>query len=136
MDIQRTESTIKILIMDDEECIRDITTILLSKLGFRVDGAKDSDEAIKLFTEAIERGTRYHVILLDLVIKGGDGADVTLSAMKKLDPNVHAVLISGYHLSPLMLEPKKHGFCASLKKPFDAKDLRLLIEKFVFATSI
>ena len=131
MNLARETDIVRVLIMDDERCIRESTKLMLESSGFRVDGARDGREAILLFSRAIAKGFPYRVVLLDLTIKRGEGAEVTLSVLKELDPEIATVLISGYHYSPPMRNPKKHGFCAALRKPYAAIELRDTIERLI-----
>lgn len=136
MNMARETDEVRVLIMDDEECIRESTQLMLGGSGFRIDSAEDGREAARLVSEAIAEGDPYRVVLLDLTIKGGEGAEITLAVMKELDPKIVTILISGYHYFPPMLNPKKHGFCAALRKPYSATELRNTIDGLISIPSI
>jgi DNA-binding NtrC family response regulator len=122
------ETPVRLLVMDDEYCIRYTTQELLTSAGYEVDSVCDGDEAVRKYLESTMLGTPYQLVILDLVILSGLGAIAALSGLKKIDPDVKAVLISGYHDAPEMSHPRQHGFCASLPKPYGKEELCELIE--------
>jgi two-component system, cell cycle sensor histidine kinase and response regulator CckA len=117
-----------VLIMDDEEWVREVTGEMLRHLGYSVQFAAHGVEALRLLQEARERGEPFALVLLDLVIKGGMGGMETLREMLKADPFVRAISTSGYTDDPIMSDPGAHGFAASLSKPYRMEDLRQALE--------
>ena len=118
----------RLLVMDDEHCIRYSAEQLLSGAGYEVDCASDGEEAVRKYREAMLQGSPYQLVILDLVVPDGPGAIAALSGLKAIDPEVKAVVISGYHDAPAMSHPHRHGFCASLPKPYEKEVLRELID--------
>ncbi len=113
----------KVLIMDDEQIIIDSASRMLKKSGFKVTGAKDGDTAIELYKEAIKRDNPFDIVILDLTIPGGKGGLETIEELKKIDPNVNAIVSSGYSNDAVLSNYKKYGFSAIIKKPYRYKDL-------------
>jgi CheY-like chemotaxis protein len=120
----KSKSGLRVLVMDDEYCVRDTIEKLLRELGFIVDTACNGAEAIRLFADAVRARRPYRAIILDLTVPGGGGAVETLPRLKQIDPDVKAIVTSGYHYSPEMQEPQKHGFCGKLPKPCGIAELR------------
>ncbi len=112
-----------ILLMDDEETIRDVANEILSKNGFKFLSAENGDEAIRIYKEYLDQGERIDLVILDLTIPGGLGGNETLNELKKLDPDVKAIVSSGYSNNHVMSEYKKYGFVNYLEKPYRAEDL-------------
>jgi DNA-binding NtrC family response regulator len=121
--------------MDDEYCIRDITRELLTGAGYQVDSVSDGEEAVCKYGEAMKLGTPYQAVILDLIVPCGSGAISALSSLKEIDPDVKAVVTSGYHDAPAMSHPRQHGFCASLPKPYGKEELCDLICRILGATT-
>jgi CheY-like chemotaxis protein len=113
----------KILFMDDEEVVRRATRRLLESAGYTGVMAADGDEAVRLYEEARAAGEPFDVVMLDLTIPGGMGGKETLDVLKELDPDVKAIVASGYSNDPVVSEYREFGFKASLTKPFDLEDL-------------
>ena len=127
----KSRSGLRILVMDDEYCVRNTIEQLLDELGFIVETASDGAEAIELFADAVRTRRPYRAVILDLTVPGGGGAVEALPRLKQIDPDVKAIIMSGYHNSPEMQEPQKHGFCGSLPKPFGIADLRRTMAKLL-----
>jgi DNA-binding NtrC family response regulator len=115
--------------MDDEHCIRYTTKELLTSAGYQVDSARDGEEAVCKYREAMLLGSPYQLVILDLVVASDCGAIPALSSLKEIDPDVKAVITSGYHDAPAMSNPLRHGFSASLAKPYGKEELCALIDK-------
>jgi len=112
-----------ILLMDDEEFIRDITSSMLNHLGFDVVLAKDGLEAIELFKQSLEESSPFRAVVLDLTIPGGMGGLKCLEHLLKMDPQVKAIASSGYSNDPVMANPDNFGFSLVIIKPYKIQDL-------------
>jgi CheY-like chemotaxis protein len=114
----------RILLMDDEETVREITGQILTHLGYEVELASNGDEAIARFMKAESEGRPFSQVLLDLTIRGGMGGFKTLQKLREINPEVRAVIVSGYTNDPVVEFFNMHGFNASLTKPFTIKQLK------------
>jgi two-component system cell cycle sensor histidine kinase/response regulator CckA len=119
----------KVLVMDDEEIIRDVTRQMLSRLKYRVETFDDGWQAVKAFEEARKAGEPFDVALLDLFNKKGLGGKDTLNKLLQLDPHVKAVAISGFSDGSDWDTLKKLGFLDILFKPYRLDDLKNLLGK-------
>jgi CheY-like chemotaxis protein len=79
--------------------------------------------AIDLYQEAKDAGTPFDAVIMDLTIPGGMGGNETLERLLAIDPNVRAILSSGYLNAPIMAEYKKYGFSGVVTKPYSINDL-------------
>jgi two-component system cell cycle sensor histidine kinase/response regulator CckA len=113
----------RILVMEDEGIVRGIIRELLNHLGYSCALAWNGDEAIRLYTQALESGQPFQAVLLDLIIQGGMGGAETLLELQKIDPEVKAIVTSGYSNDPILADYESYGFKAALAKPFDIKQL-------------
>jgi len=68
-------------------------------------------------------------VILDLTIKGGMGGKQTIEELLKINPNVKAIVASGYSDDPVISNYKKYGFCASLPKPSSKDKMREALAK-------
>jgi PAS domain S-box-containing protein len=114
---------IRILILEDEELIRQLIVRCLRKQGYEVMESKDGKETIRLYSEAMEAGTPFDLVLSDLTIEGGMGGIETMLALRQIDPRVRAIVSSGYSDAPAMANPGEYGFMAVLPKPYPPQDL-------------
>jgi PAS domain S-box-containing protein len=113
----------KILIMDDEDMIREITGELLLNLGYQVEFAKNGNEAIDLYREAQDLEKPFDAVILDLTVPGGMGGKETIKVLREIDPKIKAVVSSGYSSDPIMAEFKEYGFHGVIIKPYRLAEL-------------
>jgi len=114
----------RILVMDDEELVRNIAGEMIKTLGHEVEFARNGAEAIARYREALLSGKRFDIVILDLTIRGGMGGEETLRKLISLDPELKAVVSSGYADSSALSEYQTSGFRACLAKPYRMEVLR------------
>jgi signal transduction histidine kinase/ActR/RegA family two-component response regulator len=113
----------KVLIMDDEEEVREVAEGILRTLGCEVEQAKDGDEAIDLFIKAKDGGHPFDMIILDLTVSGGMGGTETINRLLEIDGNVKAIVSTGYFNDPVTTNYMKFGFKGVLNKPYKLQEL-------------
>ena len=113
----------RILIMDDEEGIRNALTELLASLGYESDATADGDAAVSLYADNLRLGKHYDAVILDLTVPNGRGGIETVNEIKRLDPTVKAIVSSGYATGPIMANYSDYGFDDVLIKPYTMEDL-------------
>ncbi len=121
----------KILVMDDEDSVRKFVQRLLKRLGYEVELTKDGMEAIELYQKAKESGNPFSVVILDLTVTGGMGGKETIKKLKEIDPEVKAIVSSGYSNDPIMSEFEKYGFIGVLTKPYEIMQMSKLLNEIV-----
>jgi PAS domain S-box-containing protein len=119
----------RILLMDDEEIVREVFADMLHNTSYRIDLALDSNEALEKFLTARQLGAPYDLLFLDLTSPGDIGGIKTLEKIRAIDPDVVAVAISGYSVSEVCNHPEDFHFHDFLSKPFDLDDLLNTIGK-------
>ncbi len=124
-------STKRILLMDDEEGIRRLSKQRLGRLGYEPELAKDGAQAIEIYKKAMDSGQPFDAVILDLTVKGGMGGKDTVKALLKLDPQVKAIVSSGYSDDPVMTYYESYGFARALVKPYAKEDLNDVLNKVI-----
>ncbi len=121
----------RILVMDDDEVIRNLAAEFLTLGGCEVTVAKDGEEAVMLYGQAMRQGNKFDLVILDLIIPGGMGGKEALTRMLILDPNVRAIASSGYSHDPIMSDFRGHGFVAVLPKPYDGNRILQVVTQSI-----
>lgn len=130
-EISKVSGVGRILVMDDEDFIRELSYEMLKSMGYEAVTAKDGAEAIKLYKEAIESNNPFSAVIMDLTIPGGVGGKEAISILKEIDPNVKAIVSSGYSNEMIKSELSKSGFIGILNKPYQKDDLGEVLEKIL-----
>lgn len=118
----------RILIMDDEEIILDVVSLLLKVMGYDVALARNGKDALEAVKDALQAGQPFVGAILDLTIPGGLGGKDIVHDLLALDPAIRVIASSGYSNDPVMSNPSEYGFAACLIKPYRKSDLSLVLE--------
>jgi PAS domain S-box-containing protein len=121
----------RILVMDDEDFIRELVSVMLPKMGYDVVLAQDGQAAIDIYKEELEVGNPFDAVILDLTVPGGMGGKETVRRLRALDPNVRAIVSSGYSNDPVMANHARYGFCGAVKKPYLIQDMSQLLNSVI-----
>jgi PAS domain S-box-containing protein len=113
----------RILVMDDEEMIREVAGGMLNRIGYEVEFAREGKEAMELYRKAIESSRPFDLVIMDLTIPGGMGGKEAIKRLLDIDPQVKAIVSSGYSNDPVISEYKQYGFRAVVSKPYTIGDL-------------
>jgi PAS domain S-box-containing protein len=124
-----TVHTGRILLMDDEEMIRDLGHRILSRLEYDTELAVDGNEAVEKYQNAMDTGKPFEIVILDLTVKGGLGGKDAVKKILKLNPHAKVIVSSGYSDDPVMTKFREYGFVGALPKPYKIKDLNEALKK-------
>jgi len=119
----------KILLMDDEQIIIDVTLEVLKFLEYDVMFARDGAAALDVYKREKEAGAPFDLVILDLSVPEGLGGKDAIALLKAYDPAVKAVVSSGYSNDPAVQNFSDYGFSGKLSKPYKISDLKELLEQ-------
>jgi CheY-like chemotaxis protein len=91
----------------------------------------DAPAAIKTYQQAMKDGQPFDAVIMDLTIPGGMGGQEAIKKLKVIDPNIKAIVSSGYATDPVMSRHRDYGFCAMLAKPYEVTDLGRVVNEVV-----
>jgi signal transduction histidine kinase/CheY-like chemotaxis protein len=117
----------RVLLMDDEEAIRLATAALLQRLGIEAVVANDGAQVLREYAAARAAGRPYDLVILDLTVPGGMGGRETMEQLLRMDPQVRALVSSGYSNDPVLAHYRAHGFLGMVPKPCDIEELARVI---------
>jgi PAS domain S-box-containing protein len=112
-----------ILVMDDEEMIRELAAGMLEEIGYQVTTCDEGSEAIRLYKAAKGSGTPFSAVIMDLTIPGGKGGKETAEEIIVFDPFACLIVSSGYSNDPIMSDYRTFGFTGAIAKPYRIDEL-------------
>ena len=125
----------RILVMDDDMSVLTMVQDALTQFGYEATSVQDGNEAISIYTEARQAGQPFSVILLDLIVQSGMGGKEALEHLLKIDPQIKAIITSGYSDNPIMTNFREYGFSATLIKPYTISKLHQVLQTILHSTT-
>ena len=117
------KKSLKILVMDDEEIVRDVLGQMLGYLGHQIWVCLNEKEAVAKYLKAAFDSKPFDLVILDLIIPGHRNGSEILKDLKKINQNVIAIVSSGYS------DKTPEGFSVFLPKPYRREDLKKALEE-------
>jgi two-component system, cell cycle sensor histidine kinase and response regulator CckA len=113
----------RVLFMDDDPKICSLTATMLQSLDYKFDIARNGEEAVKFYRSYFNIGRPYDAVIMDITVIGGMGGEETFHVLKALDPDVRAIVSSGYDNEDMARRFLDLGFCGYLTKPYRVTEL-------------
>jgi PAS domain S-box-containing protein len=126
---QPANGTGKILLMDDEEAIRNFMGKVLNRLGYNVETCTEGKETAEIYKKAMETEEPFDVVILDLTNKIGMGGQETMRTLLKIDQKAKGIVITGYFDDPVVADFKAYGFSGFITKPATRDELSKVINE-------
>lgn len=121
--------SVRVLLMDDEETIREICGEMLKDMGHQVSYAVDGEDALEKYRAALRCGRAFDIVISDLTIPGGMGGQELVQELFHLDPHAKIIVSSGYATDPVMANYRQYGFHGRVAKPYHFAELQKIIEQ-------
>lgn len=128
------EEAASILVMDDEEMIRNVVTEMLEIDGHSVETADGGKQAIAMYKQSMDAGKPFDVVIMDLTIPGGVGGKEAIKEILEIDPHAKCIVSSGYADDPVMANYFEYGFYGIVAKPYTQNDLREVLNRVLEKT--
>ncbi len=119
----------RILVLDDEEVVREVVGEILKELGYQVTYAVDGEAAVAEYSKARQQKQPFAVVITDLTIPGGMGGLAATREILKIDPAARIIVSSGYATDPIMTDFSKYGFKGRVEKPYRLEVLQKVVEQ-------
>jgi CheY-like chemotaxis protein len=122
------EKALKILVMDDEQGIRDLLSRMFNRMGHQCRVTDDGDSAVRAYRDSMGTADAFDVVMLDLTVKGGKGGREAVAEILEYDPKAVCIASSGYSEDPVLSDFSEFGFSGVLKKPYGVRALKEALE--------
>jgi CheY-like chemotaxis protein len=126
---EKKRGKIRIMIVDDDEMILKSTGKLLKLMGYYVDTVLNGETGIKILKENLSNNNPFDLVILDLVIPGGMGGVEILQQLREIDPDIKAVVSSGYSDEEVLGNYGEYGFNGIVPKPYKSSELQAEINR-------
>ncbi len=131
LDEKITDKEISVLLMDDNDEICELAKDIFAMMNCKTDIVYDGKEAVEKYSNALKKGRKYDIVILDLTVPGGMGGKEAVKQLIDIDPNVKAVVSSGYSNDPVIQNYKKFGFEYVLVKPYTISQVEKMIKSLI-----
>ncbi|MDD5556755.1 MAG: CHASE4 domain-containing protein [bacterium] len=119
----------RILIMDDDDDVRAVAGRILLHLGYEPAFARDGEEMLRLYREALASGEPFRAVILDLTVSGGMGGEEAMRRLAGIDPRARAIVSSGYATDPIIMNYAHFGFSGFVEKPYRIEEMAAELER-------
>jgi two-component system cell cycle sensor histidine kinase/response regulator CckA len=121
----------KILVIDDEEIIQELVFNILTNFGYKVEMVSDNAQAINLYEETKVSNEPFDLIIMDLMMPGEISGLEAIQHLRDFDPEVKAIISSGFSNDPIMINFNEYGFKGAVPKPYGIKELVEAVNKVI-----
>jgi two-component system, cell cycle sensor histidine kinase and response regulator CckA len=118
----------RILILEDDPLVRALIVRNLQSQGYDVTETPEGTETVRAYQDSMQQQRKFDLVILDLSIPNGMGGVRTMEKLRQMDPEVLAIVSSGYSDDPVMARPADYGFAAVLPKPYEPGDMIRLVK--------
>ncbi|HJT44714.1 MAG TPA: response regulator, partial [Chthoniobacterales bacterium] len=126
----------RVLVVDDEDAIRDLVEFTLTRLGYEVSQAETALKGVETYQEYLRSGKRFDLVILDLTLPGGMGGKEALKKLIEIDPTVNAIVSSGYATDATMSRYQDFGFRGVIAKPYEAAELGKIVHDVIESSHV
>jgi PAS domain S-box-containing protein len=119
----------RVLFMDDEEALRLLAEALLVRFGLEVVTVSEGAQAVEAYAAARAEGRPFDLVMMDLTVPGGMGGLEAMRSLLAIDPDVRAIVSSGYSGDPVMANHAAYGFRGRVPKPYRAEELARVLHE-------
>jgi two-component system cell cycle sensor histidine kinase/response regulator CckA len=127
--VDEQSSIQRVFVMDDEEMVRDVSAAMLSRFGYQVELTADGVEAIEVYKKAKESGEPFDLVILDLTNNVGMGGVEAIKILLQIDPEIRAIVATGYSFDPVVSNFRAYGFRGAITKPFSMDELGKAVQE-------
>jgi len=126
----------RVLVMDDEQDIREVACDLLTLMGYQVETVENGAQAIEKYETAMIVGRPFDVVIMDLTVRGEMGGQEAIQNLLKIDPAAKVLLCTGHVDGPIMRDYQRYGFSGAIAKPYNAVELGEALHRAILLQEI
>jgi PAS domain S-box-containing protein len=124
-----SSATSRLLVMDDEQTVADVTCAMARHLGYETTAVPDGAAALTAYAQAVTDHHPFDLVIMDLTVPGGMGGREAVQKLHELYPDARVIVSSGYSDDASIAEYAQRGFIASLAKPYTMEQLEHVLRE-------
>ena len=124
-----SSATSRLLVMDDEQTVADVTCAMARHLGYETTAVPDGAAALTAYAQAVTDHHPFDLVIMDLTVPGGMGGREAVQKLHELYPDARVIVSSGYSDDASIAEYAQRGFIASLSKPYTMEQLERVLRE-------
>ncbi len=117
-----------VLVMDDQEMLREVAVAMLEELGYEAIAAEDGEQAVEQYRQSLKQEAPIDLVIMDLTVPGGMGGVDSASNILKLDGNAKIMVCSGHAADDVVTRYQDYGFSGVICKPYNFEELASAID--------
>ncbi|MDA8387323.1 MAG: ATP-binding protein, partial [Nitrospiraceae bacterium] len=121
----------RVLVLDDDEMVRDVVAKMLASLGYEVELSEDGSHTIDTYRRALLDGKPFDAVIMDLTIPGGMGGKECVERLIRINPDVVAIVSSGYSDDPILSNYRDFFFRGVVSKPYRIEELSRILRQAI-----
>jgi len=129
-----SDQTAKILVIDDDNSMLELTRINLEKLGFKVATTKNAQTGVELYKQQLDSEQAFDIVIIDLRLGGMQHGTGVATELLELHPDAKLIVSSGDSSNPAMVNFSEYGFKARLEKDFNRERMKNTIQQVLSTT--
>ena len=130
-DIQISQLSGKVLILEDDDEIRRYLKAFMEKLGLESVLKIKGEDILEAYQAALSSDSPFNLVLMDLTIPDGMSGEETMEKLLQMDPNVKAIVSSGYSNNLILSNFADYGFLGVIQKPYSLQNLYELLASYL-----
>ena len=112
-----------ILVVDDDKSVRTLMSNMLGRFGYEAITVESGEKAVNICEKAVKSGSSFDAAIIDLTIPGGMGGEDIIVELKKINPQIKAIVSSGYSDNQILAYYEDYGFASRISKPFTSSEV-------------
>ncbi len=121
----------RVLVLDDDEMVREVAAKMLVSLGYEAELCQDGAQAVEAYRRAFTKGNPFDAVIVDLTIPGGMGGKQCMEQLRQINPDVVAIVSSGYSDDQILFNYRDFFFKGMVSKPYRIEEFSKVLRKTI-----
>ena len=121
----------RVLVLEDDDMVREVAAKMLLSLGYEIELSEDGAQTVDAYRRALKEGRPFDAVIMDLTIQGGMGGKECMGELVRINPDVVAIVSSGYSDEAVLSNYGDFSFKAVVSKPYRIEELGKVLRETI-----